>query len=86
MRKIFLSMALALALCLSLAVPAFAAGEFRDVPSDAYYADAVAWAVKQEITAGTSAATFSPENVCTRGQIITFLGEPQAPPEQALAV
>ena len=53
---------------------------FTDVPADAYYADAVAWAVENGITAGTSATTFSPDNACTRGQMVTFLwraaGEP----------
>ncbi len=47
--------------------------DFTDVPADAYYAEAVRWAVSQGITAGTSATTFSPEAICTRGQIVTFL-------------
>lgn len=46
---------------------------FTDVPANANYAGAVAWAVEQGVTAGTSASTFSPDNVCTRGQIVTFL-------------
>ena len=46
---------------------------FTDVPAGQYYTDAVLWAVKNEITAGTSATTFSPENPCTRAQIVTFL-------------
>ena len=46
---------------------------FRDVPAGAYYADAVSWAVEREITKGTSAATFSPSQTCTRAQIVTFL-------------
>ena len=46
---------------------------FRDVPANAYYRDAVQWAVEQKITGGTSADTFSPETPCTRGQIVTFL-------------
>lgn len=46
---------------------------FTDVPAGKYYTDAVLWAVANEITAGTSATTFSPENTCTRGQIVTFL-------------
>ena len=46
---------------------------FADVASDAYYADAVAWAASEGITSGTSATTFSPSNDCTRGQIVTFL-------------
>lgn len=46
---------------------------FTDVAASAYYADAVAWAVKEGITNGTSTTTFSPDRTCTRGQIITFL-------------
>lgn len=46
---------------------------FTDVEPDAYYADAVAWAVKKSITTGTSATTFSPNDPCTRAQIVTFL-------------
>ena len=46
---------------------------FVDVPADAYYADAVAWAVKEGITSGTSATTFTPNASCTRAQMVTFL-------------
>ena len=46
---------------------------FTDVAADAYYADAVNWAVANGITSGTSAATFSPNADCTRAQIVTFL-------------
>ncbi len=46
---------------------------FRDVPPTVYYANSVAWAVENGITAGTSATTFSPHNDCSRGQIVTFL-------------
>ena len=54
--------------------PAVAAsGKFTDVPSSAAYATAVAWAVNNGITAGTSNTTFSPDSICTRGQIMTFL-------------
>ena len=49
-------------------VPAFA-----DVPADAYYADAVGWAVKEGITTGTGTNTFSPDLSCTRAQMVTFL-------------
>ena len=49
------------------------ANPFKDVPTGQYYMDAVLWAVKNEITAGTSATTFSPNNPCTRAQIVTFL-------------
>lgn len=46
---------------------------FVDVPADAYYYDAVLWAVKEGVTNGTSATTFSPDNPCTRAQMVTFL-------------
>ena len=52
-----------------------AANPFKDVKSGAYYYDPVLWAVKHnpQITAGTSATTFSPNDTCTRGQVVTFL-------------
>ena len=50
-----------------------ASSPFRDVTADKYYYEAVLWAVKNEITNGTTAATFSPNETCTRGQIVTFL-------------
>ena len=46
---------------------------FTDVDPGAYYADAVAWAVAEDLTEGTSATTFSPDAPCTRAQIVTFL-------------
>ena len=46
---------------------------FTDVAGDAYYNDAVLWAVKHKITAGTTLSTFSPDEGCTRAQIVTFL-------------
>lgn len=46
---------------------------FTDVSTDAYYADAVAWAVENGITSGTSTATFGPDESCTRAQAMTFL-------------
>ncbi len=46
---------------------------FTDVKSDAYYADAVLWAVSEDITNGTSDTAFSPDADCTRAQIVTFL-------------
>ena len=54
---------------------------FKDVAKNAYYYDAVQWAVRGGITVGTSADTFSPDEGCTRAQIVTFLyraaGEPK---------
>ena len=46
---------------------------FKDVSNDAYYNNAVIWAVNSGITLGTSKTTFSPNLVCTRAQIVTFL-------------
>ena len=46
---------------------------FTDVKSDAFYADAVNWAVANNVTNGTSATTFSPNADCTRAEIVTFL-------------
>lgn len=48
---------------------------FTDVPADSSYALAVAWAVEKEITKGTNpeGTMFSPDEICNRGQIVTFL-------------
>lgn len=46
---------------------------FMDVSTNAYYYNAVLWAVEEEVTKGTSENTFSPDAPCTRGQIVTFL-------------
>ena len=46
---------------------------FADVAADAYYAKAVAWAVENGITKGTSETTFHPDETCTRAQGVTFL-------------
>ena len=46
---------------------------FVDVNSNADYAQAVSWAVEQEITNGTSATAFSPDEICSRAQIVTLL-------------
>lgn len=46
---------------------------FADVDRDAYYADAVDWAVSNGVTDGTGAATFSPDAPCSRGEIVTLL-------------
>ena len=53
--------------------PAVSGGSFADVSADAYYADAVAWAVSEGVTVGTSDTTFSPDMNCTRAQIVTFM-------------
>ncbi len=58
------------------------ASTFSDVSMNAYYAQAVTWAVQQGVTTGTSNTTFSPASSVTRAQAVTFLwrsrGKPQA--------
>ncbi len=49
------------------------ANPFADVSKDAYYYNAVLWAVEKDITKGTSDTAFSPDGGCTRAQIVTFL-------------
>ncbi len=91
--KRWLVLGLALVLALGM-VPAFAyeadepaAGEgttvyyFSDVPEDSYFFDAVYWALDRYVTNGTSEDTFSPELVCTRGQVMTFLWRAKGEPE-----
>ncbi|MBR2779069.1 MAG: S-layer homology domain-containing protein [Firmicutes bacterium] len=53
--------------------PASAVNLFKDISSGEYYYDAVLWAVGKNITNGTSDHEFSPNDFCTRGQIVTFL-------------
>ena len=67
------SFAFAIAL-LVVAIPAtaLATHTFSDVPDDKFYTEAVAWAFENEITTGTSATTFSPDDPVTRGQNVTF--------------
>ena len=81
MRKRHFLPVLVLVLAFALMLSASAAG-FTDVPGDAFYADAVNWAVSKGITNGTSDTTFSPEMSCTRAQMVTFLwrcaGSPKA--------
>lgn len=50
-----------------------AATSFADVPANAYYAKAVAWAIENGITNGMTETTFAPDATCTRGQSVTFL-------------
>lgn len=60
-----LSLVLALILCLALAAPGFAAGQ--------WYYDAVYWAVQNGVTNGTGKNMFGPGGICSRGHIVTFL-------------
>ncbi|MCC8079201.1 MAG: S-layer homology domain-containing protein [Oscillospiraceae bacterium] len=61
------------------------ASGFSDVADDSYCCGAVVWAVEQGITTGTSDTTFSPDDTCTRGQIITFLWRASGSPAPAEA-
>lgn len=58
---------------------------FTDVAKGTYYYSAVLWAVEKGITAGTSATTFSPDDTCTRAQIVTFLWRYKGQPEPIAA-
>ena len=60
--------------------------DFADVSASAYYADAVAWAVEKGVTNGTGAAAFSPNTVCTRAQMVTFLWRAAGSPAPKSAV
>ena len=53
---------------------------FADVPADAYYAQAVAWAVENGVAKGVSETAFAPDAGCTRAQIVTFLWRAQQSP------
>ena len=57
----------------ALKAKAASAAEFSDVPTDSYFADAVAWAAANGVTEGIGGGLFGSDNDCTRGQIVTFL-------------
>ena len=75
--KKLVSLLLALCLVFALGASAFAAkipaSGFSDVSRSAWYAEAVHWAADRGVTNGTSADKFSPDQTCTRAQIVTFL-------------
>ena len=54
---------------------------FIDVADDVYYTEPVVWAVEREVTNGTAPYLFSPENTCTRAQVVTFLWRAAGSPE-----
>lgn len=75
-----------LALILALSTAAFASDTtFTDVPEDAYYADAVVWAMEKAVTNGTGNGAFSPNSTVTRAQAATFLWRMAGEPEPAKA-
>ena len=64
--------------------PAMKQSPYKDVTNpDSYYYKAVLWAVENKITLGTSSNTFSPNDGCTRGQVVTFLWRTEGEPAPA---
>ena len=61
-----------------------AANPFTDVEKNTYYYTPVLWAVEKGITAGTSATTFSPNDACTRAQIVAFLWRAAGSPKSTV--
>lgn len=87
MKKRIISLAIVCMMLLA-ALPVAASAEtggFQDVSSDDYFARAVQWAVSWGVTNGTSDTTFSPELICTRGQVVTFLWRAHGEPEPVSA-
>lgn len=80
MKKRLIPLLLTVMLLVGILPTGVSAAAFADVRSDAYYYDAIQWAVMEGITAGTGNGMFSPNSVCTRAQVVTFLwranGEP----------
>ena len=78
-----ISLALIIAMLLVVLPTAVSAqsGAFEDVSDSDYFARAVQWAVSWGVTNGTSETTFSPELICTRGQVVTFLWRAHGEPE-----
>ncbi len=73
-------------LCLLLVTgPVLASERFEDVAPDAYYAEAVAWAVDRGITNGMGNRQFAPDQLCTIGQALTFLWRACGSPEASIA-
>ena len=78
--KRLISFLLAVVMLLGMMPAVMAASPFSDVPGDAYYYDAVLWAVENNITTGTGNGKFSPLMDCSRAQIVTFLWRSQGSP------
>ena len=79
--KRLISFLLAVVMLLGMMPTVMAASPFSDVPADAYYYDAVLWAVENNITTGTGNGKFSPLMNCTRSQVVTFLWRAAGSPE-----
>ena len=63
-----------------------AGNPFTDIAYGSYCYDAVLWALEKGVTTGTSATTFSPSSICTRGQVATFLWRANGCPEPKTTV
>ena len=61
------------------------AASFSDIPGDAYYREAVSWAVKTGVAAGTGGSTFGPDDVCSRAQAVSFLWRAMGSPKADLS-
>lgn len=70
----------------AMPMPDIEENPFVDISSKDYYYDAVLWGVEQGVTSGTSATTFSPNLICTRSQVVTFLWSSQGKPEPTTKV
>ena len=64
--------------------PVFAENPFSDVPEDAYYRNAVLWAVEKGITQGMTEDLFDPDQTCTRAQCVTFLWRYRGSPDDGI--
>lgn len=74
MKRRVMALFLALTMLIGMAPAVFAADTgFSDVAADAWYAEAVKWAVDNNITGGIGNGKFGPNQTCTRGQVVTFL-------------
>ena len=80
--KRLFSVLLVIAMAVALFVVPASAAEFKDVKTTDYFYPAVQWAVKNGITAGTTATTFGPEDSCTRAQVMTFLWRSNSSPKE----
>ncbi len=80
MKKLISWMLVAL-MCCGLVIQTMAAPAFSDVPGDAYFKNAVDWAVSHNVTAGVGNGQFGPNQGCTRAQAMTFLWRAHGSPE-----
>lgn len=81
MKKRLIALLLVLVMLLGTIPAAFAADtSFSDVPANTWFTDSVAWAVDKGVTTGTGNGKFSPDDTCTRAQVVTFLWRSQDKP------